>query len=136
MSYGISGALQAAIFERLSNDALVSSLIGSDIYDAVPTGVIPETYVSLGRERVEDASDQTGNGALHRFDISVITTQPGFTAAKQLAGAISDTLSDANLSLSRGRLVYLRFDRAEARRVDANAGREVLLRFRARVEDE
>lgn len=136
MSYGMSGALQAAVFDALSNAPSVAALIGNDIYDAVPTGVVPDTYVSLGQERVQDASDQTGSGALHRFDVAIITNQPGFATAKQLAGAISDVLADADLSLARGRLVYLRFERAEARRIEANTGREVVLRFRARVDED
>ena len=65
MSYAMSGALQAAIYETLIADAGVGALIGRHVYDAVPTGTVPETYVSLGREQVRDASDQTGDGALH-----------------------------------------------------------------------
>ncbi|WP_298971456.1 DUF3168 domain-containing protein [uncultured Roseobacter sp.] len=136
MSYAMSGALQAAIFDALTNDAALTALVGDNVYDAVPSGNLPETYVSLGREQARDASDQTGDGALHTIDISVITTQPGFAGAKAVAGAISDALQDADLPLSRGRLVYLRFQRAEARRIDKNAGREIRMRFRARVEDE
>ncbi|MGC3936929.1 DUF3168 domain-containing protein [Roseobacter sp. EG26] len=136
MSYAISGALQAAIYEALTTNAALTALVGSDIYDAVPGGNLPETYVSLGREQVKDASDQTGDGALHTIDISVITTQPGFAGAKQVATAVSDALQNADLTLTRGRLVYLRFSRADARRIDKNAGREIRLRFRARVEDQ
>lgn len=136
MSYAMAGALQAAIFDALVSDATLNALVGADIYDALPSGNVPETYVSLGRERVQDASDKTSSGALHRIDISVITTQPGFATAKSIAGTISDRLHGSDLTLSRGRLVFLRFDRAEARRIEANAGREILLRFRARVEDQ
>ncbi|MFK7746321.1 MAG: DUF3168 domain-containing protein [Roseobacter sp.] len=136
MSYAMAGALQAAIYASLTNDAAVVALVGSDIYDAVPTGTLPEIYVSLGRERVQDASDQTGQGAVHRLDVSVITSKPGFAAAKDVAAAISDALHDADLALARGTLVYLRFERAEARRIDTSAGREIVMRFRARVDDE
>lgn len=136
MSYAMAGALQAAVYDALTNDTALNGLVGSDIYDAVPTGILPETYISLGRETVRDASDQSGHGADHRLEISVITTQPGFSGAKQIAAAISDVLSDADLTLSRGRLIFLRFERAEARRIDANSGREIVLRFRARVDDD
>lgn len=136
MSYALSGPLQEAIYGALSSDPELANLVGANIYDAVPTGNLPETYVSIGRERVTDASDQTGQGALHRLEISVITTAPGFANAKQVAGAVSDVLHDAGLILSRGRLVYLRFERAQARRIDANSGREIALRFRARVENQ
>ena len=136
MSYAMSGPLQAAIYDALVTDATLTSFVGGDVYDAVPTGTLPETYVSIGRERVSDASDKTGGGALHRLDILVITTQPGFARAKEIAGAVSDVLHNADLTLTRGRLVFLRFERAQARRIDASAGREIALRFSARVEDD
>jgi hypothetical protein len=136
MSYAVSSALQAAVYAALKADPALQAIVGQAVFDALPTGAIPEIYVSLGDERVQDASDQSCKGAVHQFDINVRTTLPGFAAAKQAAGAVSDILHDAQLSLSRGRLVFLRFERAEARRVGSNATREVLLRFRARVEDD
>jgi hypothetical protein len=136
MSYAMSGALQAAIYTALTTDAALNALVGNDIYDALPNGTLPETYVSLGRERVRDASDQSGDGALHSVDISVLTSQSGFAAAKAVAAAISDALHGADLSLSRGRLIFLHFERAEARKIDNSSGREIRLRFRARVGDE
>ncbi|MEM6887158.1 MAG: DUF3168 domain-containing protein [Pseudomonadota bacterium] len=136
MSYAVSAALQKAVFQRLSGTPALTVLVGQAIYDAVPTGSLPETFVSLGAEQVQDASDQTGDGALHRIDVSVRTQRPGFAEAKAIAVAISDALHNADLSLERGRLVYLRFLRGEARRVDQSAGREVRLRFGARVDDQ
>lgn len=135
MSYAVSGPLQTAIYDALVSDTTLSALVGGAVYDALPTGVLPATYVSLGLERVRDASDQTGHGALHTLQIAVVTSQPGFTGAKAVAAAISDVLHDADLTLSRGRLVYLRFVQADARRIDSRSAREIQLRFRARVED-
>jgi hypothetical protein len=132
----MSGALQAAIYAALTADPVLDGLLGGAIYDAVPAGALPPTYVSLGLEQVRDASDQTGDGALHRVDVSVITTEPGFAGAKAVAAAVSDALHGADLALNRGRLVYLRFDRAQALRIDDRSGREIRLRFSARVEDE
>jgi len=136
MSYSMSGALQAAVYQALMSNAALTALVGPDVYDAVPTGTVPETYVSLGRERVQDASDQTGDGALHRFEISVITTKPGFAGIKAVAACISDVLHGADLTMARGSLVYLRFEHADARRIDASSGREILMRFKARVDDQ
>lgn len=135
MTYAVSAALQSAVYSALSNDAALALLVGGEIYDALPTGTLPETYVSLGREEVRDASDQSGDGAVHRFEVSVVTTQPGFAQAKEVAGAVSDVLHNADLTLARGRLVFLQFDRAEARRIDRRATREIVMRFRARVDD-
>lgn len=136
MTYAVSSALQSAVYNTLVSDTALNALIGSSVFDALPTGRVPETYVSLGDERVIDASDQTGDGALHKLNIYVRTTLPGFAQAKSVAAAVCDALQDAQLSLNRGRLIFLRFERADARRIDTNATREILLRFRARVEDQ
>lgn len=136
MSFAISAALQSAVYGAMAADSALTALVGDQIFDAVPTGAVPELYVSLGDERVRDASDQTRSGAIHRLDIFVRTTQPGFIKAKAVGAAISDVLHDASLPLPRGRLVFLRFERADARRTNGNATREILLRFRARVDDE
>jgi len=136
MSYAMSGPLQTAIYNALSTDTALAALVGSNIYDALPPGSLPATYVRLGRESVSDASDGSGAGALHRFSVSVITTDPGFAGAKEVSGAVSDALHGAALTLTRGRLVSLRFERATATRTDAGAGRQIDMRFRARVQDD
>jgi len=84
---------------------------------------------------VRDRSDKTGGGALHIFTVSVIDNGAGFARAKAAAAAVSDALVDASLTLSRGTLVSLRFDRARARRVQTGDLRRIDLTFRARVDD-
>ena len=135
MSYAVSSALQAAVFQKLSNDAALSALVGSNIFDALPSGAVPSLYVALGPEKASDASDQTGGGALHEFTISIVTESAGFAAAKETAGAVSDALVDADLILSRGSLVSLRFYKATAARVGTADTRRIGLIFRARVCD-
>ncbi|APE43817.1 hypothetical protein BOO69_10625 [Sulfitobacter alexandrii] len=134
MSYAGSGPLQAAVFDALSADASVAAVVGSAIYDAEPAGNLPPLFVRLGSETVRDASDVSGAGALHRFTVSVVSLQPGFANAKQAASAICDALQDAALPLSRGRLVSLRFERANARRIDSGSARQIDLRFAALVQ--
>lgn len=136
MSYGMAAALQTAVYQHLLADTGVSALVGTAIYDALPTGTIPDTYVTLGPEDVRDRSDKSGSGAMHRFTVSVVTQVAGFATAKQVATAIGDALQDANLTLSRGRIVGLWFERATAK-ISGSAGeiRRIDLRFRARVED-
>jgi len=136
MSYAVAAALQAAIYERLAADATLAEVVGGAVYDAVPQGKLPQIYVSLGPEDVRDASDKTGSGALHRFTISIVSQEAGFASAKTAAAAVSDALTSAALSLSRGRLVGLWFDRAKARRVGVKDERRIDLRFWARVEDD
>lgn len=136
MSYALAGVLQASVYAALVADTSLESLVGSAIYDAVPTGTLPEIYVRLGSETAKDASDGSGSGAIHQFTVSVITTNPGFSSAKEVASAISDALHNADLALSRGRLVWLQFERATAKRIDTSSARQIDLRFKARVQDD
>ena len=134
MSYGSSAALQAAVFTALTGDATVAALSGGAIHDALPPGPLPPLYVALGPERVREAADGTAAGAVHLFPVTVVSEGAGFAGATALAAAISDALDGADLSLSRGRLVSMAFQRARARRVDG--GREIELWFRARVDQD
>lgn len=135
MSYAMSGALQAAVFQRLSTDAALNVLVAGAIYDVLPQGNLPPVYVTLGPEDVRARSDVTGQGAWHRFTVSVVTDGTGFLSAKEVAGVISDALDRANLTLSRGHLAALSFFRARAQREGTGALRRIDLIFRARVDD-
>lgn len=133
MSYGVSAALQSAIYDRLSTDPRLSALVGGAIYDAPPSGRLPPLWVSLGAEEVRPRSDASGQGAEHRLVISVVGEAAGFAQAKVAAGAIGDALVAGGLVLSRGRLVSLRFLRAKAHQ--SGTGRRIDLTYRARTED-
>lgn len=135
MTYAISSALQKAVYGVLQADAALTGLIGTSLFDSAPSGALPELYVTLGEERVLDRSDQSGAGALHELTIAVVSDASGFLAAKDVAAAICDALIGSTPALDRGRLVFLEFDRALARKARSGSGREIDLRFRARVED-
>jgi hypothetical protein len=134
MSYGVASALQTAVYGQLSADTALAAIVGTSIYDAIPTGTLPSIYVTIGSETVKDRSDGTGFGAIHDFAVSIITDVAGFQTAKEAAAAVSDALVDADLTLSRGSLVSLNFFRAKAARVGPGAQRRIDLTFRARVE--
>ncbi|MDV7145091.1 DUF3168 domain-containing protein [Tropicimonas sp. TH_r6] len=135
MSYGASAALQTAIYQHLKADPGVSGLVGDDVFDAVPSGIVPSVYISLGREDVVARNDKSGCGAVHRFTVSVVNEGAGFQAAKTIAGAVSDALHNQNPPLDRGRIVRMQFLRASARRIGEGARRRIDLLFEARVED-
>jgi hypothetical protein len=134
MSYGMAAALQAAVYQRLTADAVLAGLVGGAIHDAAPPGPVGGTYVTFGPEEVRDASDKTTGGARHDFVVSVVSDAAGFRKAKEAAVAVSDALVGATLVLGRGRLVGLWFLRARARRVGDADQRRIDLTFRARVE--
>ncbi len=135
MSYGVAGPLQAAVFQALNANTELGVLVGGNIFDALPSGAVPSLYLALGPEKVRDASDMTGGGAVHEITISVVTDSAGFASAKAIAGHVSDILVDADLALSRGSLVGLRFYKAVAARVGSGDTRRIDLIFRARVCD-
>lgn len=136
MSYGVAAALQTAVFQALSNDPGLGTLLGVAIYDALPPGALPQLYVILGSENVKDASDKTGGGALHEFTVTVVTESAGFSSAKVAAAMVNDVLVDADFSLDRGTLVSLNFYKAKAARVGTGDVRQINLIFRARVADD
>ena len=136
MTYALAQPLQAAIYARLTSDEALGSLVGPHVYDQVPPGLLPTLYVALGPEQARDRSDQTGRGTEHDVVVSVVTDGAGFSAAKAAAAAVSDALLDVDLTLTRGRLVSLRFLRAQAARKGAGDTRQIDLTFRARVEDD
>ena len=136
MSYAIAAPLQEAVYARLVGDPTVQTLAGDAVYDAVPPGTPPGTFVVVGPEEVQDRSDATGAGAEHRLRISVVSDAAGFHRSKELAGAVSDALLATALpALRRGRVVGLWFQRAEATRVRSSGARRIDLYFRVRVED-
>lgn len=134
MSYATASALQAAVYQHLLSDAALQALVGTAIYDQVPAGTLPSTYVSLGPETARQMRDSSGRATRHDFTISVTTDASGFQSIKDVAGAVTETLQDAPLELSLGRLSSLDFLRATARRVRSGALRQIDLRFRARVD--
>ena len=131
MSYAGAAALQAAVYGRLTSHA---PLAGVAVLDATPSGTAPETFVLIGPEVVNDRSDRSGGGADHLLSIAVISTASGFRGAKEVAGAVSDALAGAGMTLTTGRLVYLAFVQARARRLDEGGTRRIDMTFRARVE--
>lgn len=132
MSYGMAQALQAAIFQRLTAD---TGLAGVPVVDALPKGQGNGTFIVIGPEDVIDQSDKSGQGAEHRFSVSVISDAAGFLAAKAVAVVVSDSLIGAPLVLGRGRLSGLWFLKAVARRLEDGKARRIDLTFRARVEE-
>ncbi|MEO1139186.1 MAG: DUF3168 domain-containing protein [Pseudomonadota bacterium] len=135
MSYGASAALQQAVYQKLLADPTLDTLVQGAIYDAMPQGTLPQIYVTLGPEEARVRSDKTGQGAWHRFTVSVVTDGTGFHAAKEVAAAISDALVDNQLTLTRGTMAGLHFFRARAKREGTGAARRIDLTFRARVDD-
>ena len=130
MSYQAAAALQGAIYARLTS---FPALAGVNVIDAMPSGTTPGSFVLIGPEVVLDQSDKSGGGAEHRFDVSVISDEAGFLTAKAIAGAVSQALVDAQLTIAGADLVSISFMRATARRLGEGATRRIDMTFRARI---
>jgi len=138
MTYALSAPLQRAVYEVLTGDPGLQALVDGHIYDGplpLETYDSPVDYVTLGGETVKDAGTATTDGAVHDFTVVVHSNAAGFKAGKTIAGAICDVLLDAQLPLSRGQLVYLRFLKARAVVGPPPSRRTIQLNFRAFVED-
>ncbi len=138
MSVALSGELQGVVYTALAADAGLAALVGSDIYDApLPLGGVLPTgeYVTLGEENVKPFNTMTSSGGVHDFDVIVHSAANGFGAAKTVSAAISAVLVDANLSLTNGNMVSLRFLKARAKRGVAPELRRIKMRFQAVVEN-
>ncbi|WP_424927674.1 DUF3168 domain-containing protein [Amaricoccus tamworthensis] len=139
MTVYFSSGLQAAIYQTLKQDATVSDLVGEAVFDAPPEGVsgeLPREFVSLGAETVRPLSTKTSRGSVHDFVVSVHSERNGFEAVKDVAGAVCECLTAAELQLPRGTLVDLRFLRARASRGMAPEKRRIDLRFRATIDED
>lgn len=133
MSELLSDVLQTAVYDRLSTDTDLAAIVGAHIYDAMPAGPVPDLYVLIGEESVKDASDITGQGAVHDFTVSVMSTADSFLTLKEAAAAIWVALDSSSLAPTRGRMVGLWFSASNAKR-SSTGQRKIDLKFRARVE--
>lgn len=136
MSFSNSADLQSAIYTKLSADTEISSLVGEHIYDAMPSGELPELFISLGAEVMHDKSDLTGSGTDHDLTLSVITSKAGFLPAKTLATAVGRSLLEPYPQLEQGRIVFFNFVRATARRDTDSQTRRIDMLFKARVTED
>ncbi len=134
MTYAMGESLQTAVYRRLAADPAIDATVAGAVYDAVPDAA-PDLFVALGPEKATGLSDSGGEGAIHQMRVSVVTRRGGYVAAKAVAALVCDSLAGADLPLTRGRLVSMRFVRAEARRDEGEGTRRIDLWFRARLDD-
>ncbi len=139
MTYALAWPLQQAVYAALQADPAIAALVEDRIYDAAPhaerTDAPLADYITLGDETVRAWDTADGQGSSHDFAVTVHSGGQGYAQSKALAGVICDVLVDADLALSRGRLIGLRFLQAQAQRGKGAERRRIALRFRAIIED-
>ena len=139
MTYALSWPLQEALFHLLCSSPICSDHFNGQIFDA-PLPLIGDAepqglYLVLADEEAQDWSTASDHGAAHIVSLNVHAPRRGFSEAKRAAADISDALLTGSLSLSRGRVVNIRFVDAQTHREESDALRRIELRFRVTLED-
>lgn len=95
-------ALQYAIYTTLTNDAGVTALVGSRVYDRVPPS---PTYplVMIGQDQVTDSLHECAEDCVEIYaQIDVWSESVGKVECKKIMGAIKHALHDADLGERAG----------------------------------
>lgn len=139
MTYALAWPLQEALFDLINADPACTGYFDDRIYDSPPpfsaTAEPEGLYLTMGDEEAQDWSTGSEEGCLHVVTLNVHAPRRGFSEAKQAAGALSDAVMGSTLSLSRGRVINIRFVDARTKREEKNALRRIELRFRITLED-
>lgn len=125
-----ASALQKAIFERLTGDNVLISLVGAEgVHDHLKVGS-HGPGISFASLESRDASTASEAGAEHLLTLEVRTGEGGNRAAQEIAARVRFLLDDADLTLDGFVLVSLFHRRTRTGR-DARAkghGAEMLFR--------
>lgn len=111
-------ALQAAIYDLLSADTAISSLVAG-VYDDVPQGSDTGSsadfpYITIG-EAVHTAWDtDTSRGDDASITVHVWSRYPGRAETKQIQGAIYDALHRSNLAVTGYATVGVDWEQSES----------------------
>jgi hypothetical protein len=139
MTYAMAWPLQEAIYTVLCDNAVCAQFFGHRVFDGpvpFPAEAEPEgLYLTIGDEQVRDWSTATDDGAEHVVLLTVHAPRRGFGDAKQAAAAVFQALIDGPYTISRGRIVNVRFLESRTRRQENDALREIEMRFRYVLED-
>ena len=129
-----SSELQKTIFETLTGDRSLTSLLGGPkVFDRRPER-IAFPYLTLGRTAVVDWSTGTEDGSEHILTLHVWAKGGGKQETYEIMDKVSVRLNGANLPLEGHHLVNLQLQFAEARQETDSATYHGILRFRAVTE--
>jgi len=125
--------LQKAIFEALSANAMLVSLVGERILDHAPANVA-FPYITFGRSTVYDWSTGTEDGSEQLFTLHVWSKAKGKREVLAMIELARATLHDQPLELETHRLVNIRVEFSEARFDEDQSVHHGVLRLRAVTE--
>jgi hypothetical protein len=123
-------ALRQALYQRLTVDTPLTSLIAGRVYDEPPRApVFP--FVTLGETRLSDASTGSGPMSEQALTLHIWSQQGGLAEAQAVTAALTACLDDVSLTLAGHALVNLRFTLADLRRESDGRSYHAIVRFRA-----
>jgi Protein of unknown function (DUF3168) len=127
-------ALQQAIYTTLTaTSALTTALGGQHVHDEVPhPAAFP--YVSFGPATVEDDDTATERSDLHTLTLHIWSRGRGRTEVYALVDLVRAALHDRALTLTGHRLINLRHEHTDTRRLTDGETIQSILRFRAVTE--
>lgn len=129
-----AGALQKALFERLSSDSELIDLLGGErVFDHVPPKT-PFPYVTLGETVSRDWSTASETGSEHFLNIQVWARESGRKRVLEIADRIALWLGDGALTMVGYRLVNLTLTEVLARNTDGLGSYLGTMRYRAVTE--
>jgi len=127
-------ALQTAIYARLTGDAALTALIGTNgVHDRLLTRN-EAPYVRIAGIETRDWSTASEPGEEHLVTLEVRSGEGGHRATQQIAARIRALLDDAALSLTGAALVNLRHQRTRTGRDAKAKGHVAEMVFRAVTE--
>lgn len=126
-------SLQKAIVAALKADAGVSALVGSNVFDTVPSSD-PFPRITLGEDQVITERADCYIGEEIFVTIHAWSRKPGFPEVKQIAGAVRLALHEAELSLDDCRLVDLSSEDVRFMREQDGVTSHAVITFRALTE--
>lgn len=127
-------ALQKGVYGALTSDAdVLAALGGPYIYDHVPRET-PRPYVTFARSVMRDWSSGSELASEHTLTLHVWANATGAKKTAAAANAMRSALHDRTLTLDGHRLVNLRHEFTEIRRIADGETLNGIVRFRAVTE--
>jgi len=134
MPQNASRALQKAIFAALSNDPVLTGLLGAGkVFDDVPQRA-SFPYLTIGQATLRDWSTATEEGEEHMLTLQIWSNEAGHKTLQAAVQAIHDLLHNATLTLEGHNLINLRHDFTDLNRDRNNEAYHALTRYRAVTE--
>ena len=127
-------ALQQALHQALTTDTTVLGLLGGPhVWDHVPRGAA-YPYVSIGVTSERDWSTGSDTGGEHVLTLHVWSIAAGRRETETIASALRNALHDRALPLTGFRLVNLRHELTDVRRIVDDEIYHGVVRLRAVTE--